>query len=100
MEASFFQVSSEFYPNIDTENAWVVSELDIKCQPINVSNLKEDYDYLWDLALPPLNPGGVSFLFGANFPHIILHCDFRPGESQQPFAVKIFLGWILIEEKI
>ena len=84
---------------IDIENAWVVSELNIKCQPINVSTLKENYDHLRDLDLPPLNLAGVSFLFGTNFPHIILHCDFRSGESHQPFAFKTLLGWVLMGGK-
>ena len=71
-----FKVSSESHPNFfDIENAWVVSKLDTKCQPINVSKLKKDYDHLRDLDLAPLNPGGVSLLVRTNFKHIILHCN-------------------------
>ena len=62
-----FQVSSESYPNfIDIGNAWVVSELDIKCQPINAFKLKNNLAHLRDLDLPPLNPGGVSLLVGTS----------------------------------
>ena len=45
-----FKVSFESPPNfIDIENAWVASELYIKCQSINVSKLKKDFDQLRDL---------------------------------------------------
>ena len=48
-----FKVSSESHPNfIDIKNAWVVSDLDIKCQPMNVFKLKKDFDHLRDLDLP------------------------------------------------
>ena len=95
-----FKVSPESHPNfVDIENAWVVSELDIKCQPVNVSKLKKDFDHLRDLELPLLNPEDVSLLVGTNFPHIILHRDHKSGESHQPFAIKKLLGWVLIEGK-
>ena len=46
-------VSLESHPDfVDIENAWVVSELDIKCQPVNVYKLKKDFDHLRDLELP------------------------------------------------
>ena len=84
-----FKVSSESLPNfIDMENAWVASDLDIKCYHINVFKLKKDFDHLRDLDLFPSNLGGVSLLVGKNLPHLILHRDFRLGESYQPFAVK------------
>ena len=95
-----FKVSSESHPNfIDIENAWVVSDLDIKCQPINVVKLEKNFDHLRDLDLPPLNSGGVSLLVGTNFPHLLLHRDFRSGESHQTFAVKTLLGWVLMGGK-
>ena len=69
-----FKVSFESYLNFfDIENAWVVSELNSKFQPINVSKLKKDYDHFRDLDLPSLNPGGVSLLVGTNLPRLILH---------------------------
>ena len=88
-----FKVSSESHPNfIDIENAWVVSDLDIKCQPMNVFKLKKDFDHLRDSDLTPLNPGRVSLLVGTDFPHFLLHSNFKSGESHQPFAVKTLLG--------
>ena len=67
-----FKVSSESHRDfIDIENAWVVSDLDIKCQPMNVSKLKKDFDHFRDLDLPPLNPGRVSLLIGTDFPHLL-----------------------------
>ena len=90
-----FNESSESHPNfIDMENAWVASELDIKCQPINIFKLKKEFDHLTDLDLPPLNPRGASLLVRTNFPHLILDRDFRSGESHQPFEVKT--GWLLM----
>ena len=90
-----FNESSESHPNfIDMENAWVASELDIKCQPINIFKLKKEFDDLTDLDLPPLNPRGASLLVRTNFPHLILDRDFRSGESRQPFEVKT--GWLLM----
>ena len=95
-----FKVSFKSHANfIYLENAWVVSELDIKCQLINVSKLKKDFDHLRDLDLPPLDSGGVSLLVGTNFPHLILHRNFRSGEFHQPFAVKTLLGWFLMGGK-
>ena len=95
-----FKVSSESHPNfIDIENAWVVSDLDIKCQPMNVFKLKKDFDHLRDLDLLPLNPGGVSLLVGTDFAHLFLDRDFKSGESHQPFAVKTLLGWVLMGGK-
>ena len=36
-----FKVSSKLHPTfIDIENAWVDLEIDIKCQPINVSTVE------------------------------------------------------------
>ena len=67
-----FKVSSESHRDfIDIENAWVVSDLDIKCQPMNVSKLKKDFDHFRDLDLPPLNLGRVSLLIGTDFPHLL-----------------------------
>ena len=44
-----FKESSESHPNfVDMENAWVDSELDIKCQPINIFKLKKEFDDLTD----------------------------------------------------
>ena len=44
-----FKESSESHPNfVDMENAWVDSELDIKCQPINIFKLKKEFDHLTD----------------------------------------------------
>ena len=100
-----FKVLSESHPNfIAIENAWAVSELDIRYQPINELKLKKDFDHLRDLDLSPLNPGGFSFLVGPNLALLILHHDFRSGESHQPFPVKTLLGWVLmggeVQEKI
>ena len=95
-----FKVSSELHPNfIDIENAWVVSELDKKCQPINVSNLRKDFDHLRDLDLPPLIPARVSLLLGTNFRKLTLHGDFKSGKSHQSFAAKTLFGRVLIGEK-
>ena len=95
-----FKVSSESHLNfIDIENVLVVSDLDIKCQPMNVFKLKKDFDHLRDLDLPPLNPGGVSLLVGTGFAHLLLDRDFKSGESHQPFAVKTLLGWVLMGGK-
>ena len=88
-----FKVSSESHPNfIDIENAWVVSDLDIKCQPMI-------FDHLRHLDLPSLNPGGVSLLVRTDFPQLLLHRNFKSGESHQPFAVKTLLGWVLMGGK-
>ena len=90
-----FKESSQSHPNfIYMENAWVASELDIKCQPINIFKLKKEFDDLTDLDLPPLNPRGASLLVRTNFPHFILDRDFRSGESHQSFEVKT--GWLLM----
>ena len=95
-----FKVSSESHLNfIDIENVLVVSDLDIKCQPMNVFKLKKDFDHLRDLDLPPLNPGGVSLLVGTDFAQLFLDRDFKSGESHQPFAVKTLLGWVLLGGK-
>ena len=49
----YFKVSPESHPNfIDIEDAWVVSDLGIKCQPMNVFKLKKDFDHIRDLDLP------------------------------------------------
>ena len=61
--------------------------------------MKKDFDHLRDLDLPPLIPGGVSLLVGTNFPHLILHRDFKSRESYQPFAVKTLLDWVLLGGK-
>ena len=63
---------------------------------MNVFKLKEDFDHLRDLDLPPpLNPGGI----GTDFPHLLFHRDIISGESYQPFAVKTFIGWVLMGGK-
>ena len=77
---------------VEIENAWVVSDLDIKCLPMNVFKLKKVFDHLRDLDLPPLNPGGVALLVGTDFPHLLLHRDFKSRESHQPIATKTLLG--------
>ena len=95
-----FKVSFESYLNFfDIENAWVVSELNSKFQPINVSKLKKDYDHFRDLDLPSLKPGGVSLLVGTNLPRLILHHNFRSVEFHQPFSDKTLLGWALMGGK-
>ena len=95
-----FKVSSESHFNfIDIENVLVVSDLDIKCQPMNVFKLKKDFDHLRNLDLPSLNPGGVSLLVRTDFPHLLLHRDFKSGEFHQPFAVKTLVGWVLMGGK-
>ena len=66
---------------------------------MNVFKLKKDFDHLRDLALHPLNLGVVSLLVGTDFPHLLLHRDFKSGESHQPFAVKTSLGWVLMGRK-
>ena len=92
-----FKVSSESHPNfIYIENTWVVSDLDIKFQPMIVFKL---IIHLRDLDLPTLNPGGVSLLVGTDFPLLLLHRDFKSGESDQPFAVTKSLGWVLMGGK-
>ena len=66
---------------------------------MNVFKLKKDFDHLRDVDLPPLDLGGVSLLVGTDFPHLLLHRDFKSGESPQPFAVKTLLGLVLIGRK-
>ena len=61
--------------------------------------MEKNFDHLRDLDLPPLNSGGVSLLVGTNFPHLLLHRDFRSGESHQTFVVKTLLGWVLMGGK-
>ena len=61
--------------------------------------MKKHFAQFRDLDLSPLNPEGVSFLFGTNFPHLILHRDFRSEEPHQPCAAKTLWGWVLMGGK-
>ena len=89
-----FELSSASHPDkIKTQNAWVVSDLDINNQSFDTENLKLLNKHLKGINIPPLNPGATSLIIGTDFPELQIHLDFRSGEPHQPCAVKTKLGF-------
>ena len=75
------------------QNAWVVSDLDVNNQSFDIENLKLLNKHLKGINISPLNPGVVSLIIGRDFPELQIHLDSRSGEPYQPCAVKTKLGF-------
>ena len=85
-----FSVSSKDHPEkIDIKNAWPVP---------NLKSLKETCTYLKDINLPNIEPTDITLVIRADFPELVLHEKHIAGKSEEPYAIKTKLGWVLMGE--
>ena len=94
-----FKLSSESHPSrIDVNRAWVI-DLNLPNNNTTAKILQSSYHHLKDIPLPNLHDTNVGILIGADMPHLFIQGDHRIGPSNQPVAVKLPLGWVVMGGK-
>lgn len=95
-----FDISSNTHPEkIYIENAFVVPNLNVKYNKVDIRKIKLNYPSFHDIELPQLNDADVTVLIGADCPRLHLQKDFRFISDKEPSAVKTELGWVLLGGK-
>ena len=77
-------------------NAWVVPNLSDKYQKYNPNSIKLSYTHLRDIPVPKLHLRDVTLTIGTDFPKLLLNQEYNEGTHFEPYAIKIYLGWVLM----
>ena len=91
-----FKIHSKFHSNeIDITKAWVVENLTMTPQRIDMKVLQNQHNYLKDVEIEECIHE-VNLLIGADHPLIHLYTEIRSGNNNEPVALKTKLGWVLM----
>ena len=92
-----FSISSASHPSpMRITNAWVVPDLRMNVNKIDLTELKKQYPYLLDVPFQSIETATVSVLIGADHPHIHLYTETRSRCENEPVALSTKLGWVLM----
>ena len=95
-----FLVSSPSHPDpFKMNNVWVVDNLKLPKQKINIEGLKGSYQHLCDLDFTSADDNDATILIGADFPQLHLYRDIKIGKGHEPIAIPSTLGWVLLGGK-
>ena len=92
---SFFVSTSSHPDQIEVNDAWVVQNLNLSTEPLNIEQLKASYPHLRNIYIEHPVVDDVTILIGADMPELLLHQEYRKGQSHEPVAVRTKLGWVL-----
>ena len=80
-------------------NVWVVDNLRLPKQKIDIEDLKGSYQHLRDLNLNSTDDSDATILIGADFPQLHLYKDIKIGKDHEAIAIQSTLGWVLLGGK-
>ena len=81
-------------------NVWVVDNLRLPKQKIDIEDLKGSYQHLRDLNLNSTDDSDATILIGADFPQLHLYKDIKIGKDHEAIAIQSTLGWVLLGGKV
>ena len=92
-----FSICSDIHPEkIEIQNAWVVEHLNFPKHEINPEHLKNKFSHLKDVDFHLSDAENISILREADIPELHICYDVRQGSKNQPIALLILLGWVLM----
>ena len=93
-----FGIYSDSQPGPFTiTNAWAVPNLCVKYRKCNPNPVKLSYTQSRDISIPKIHLGDVTLIIRTNFPKLLLNQEYKEGKYFEPYAIKTYLGWVLMD---
>ena len=80
---------------IDIRKVWSVKHLPVSSRSAANNKDLSKYAHLSDIYIPEIESSNVLLLIGTDAPEAHVPIDVRSGNSQDPYAIKTRLGWIV-----
>ena len=95
-----FTVSSPSHPDLfKMTNVWIVDNLTLPKQKIDIEDLKGSYQHLHDLDFTLIGDSDAAILIGTDFPQWHWYRDIKTGKEHELIAIQSSLGWVLLGGK-